>query len=61
MRADVSNVCRFRRPEINSKAKVYHKIVHMNWAEIKEPPAINHICDQNLAKIRQTPLKLQHP
>ena len=36
-------------------------MVDMNWAEIKEPPAIKHNCDENLAKIRQSPLKLQHP
>ena len=54
MQADVSNVRRFRRPKINNKAKVNYKMVNMNWAEIKEPPAINHICDENLAKIRQT-------
>ena len=34
MRADVSNVRRFRRPKINNKAKVYHKMVNMNWAEM---------------------------
>ena len=61
MQADVSNVRRFHRPKINNTAKVYHKVVNMNWAEIKEPPAIKHNCDENLAKIRQTPLKLQHP
>ena len=49
MQADVSNVRRFCRPKINNKAKI-------NRAEIKEPPTIKHICDENLAKIRQTPL-----
>ena len=36
-------------------------MVNMNWAEMKKNPAIKHICDVNLAKIRQTPSKLQHP
>ena len=61
MQANVSNVRQFRRPKINSKAKVSYKSENMNWAKIKEPPAIKHICDENLAKIRLTPSKLQHP
>ena len=59
--ANVSNVCRFRRPKINNKAEVYYKMLNMNWAEIKELYATKHICHKNLAKIWQTPLKLQHP
>ena len=52
LQADVSNVRRFRRTKINKKAQVYCKMVNMNRAEIKELPAIKHICDENLAKIR---------
>ena len=60
MQADVSNVRRFRRPKINSKAEVYYKMVNTKWAE-RTTPAIIHSCDENLVKIWQTPLKLQHP
>ena len=55
MQADVSNVRRFCRPKINNKAKVYYKMLNMNCAEIKEPSAIKHICDENLAMIQKTP------
>ena len=45
----------------STKLKFFYKMVNTNWAEINEPPAIKHTRDENLAKIRQTSLKLQHP
>ena len=45
----------------NHKAKVHYKMVNISLAEVKEPPATKHICNEELDKIRPTALKLRHP
>ena len=55
------HIRRFRRPNLNHKAKVYYKIMNMNLPDMEEPPATKHLCNKELEAIRQIPFRLKHP
>ena len=52
---------KFKVPKINTKAKVYHKIVNMNSSDICEPPVISGLTDEEIQNIRQHKLVLKYP
>ena len=54
------SIRRFTIPEINMKAKAYHKLVDMNLA-FTEPPAIRHKSLAEIQDILNNPMKIFHP
>ena len=47
---------KFNVPAINVHAKSYHKLVNFNSDQTKEPPAIRHLTNVDIQKIREEKL-----
>ena len=49
---------KFKVPKINTKAKVYHKMVNISSPDVTEPPVISGLTDE---EILNDSLVLKHP
>jgi hypothetical protein len=52
---------KFKVPKINTKAKVYHKMVNISSPDVSEPPVISRLTDEEILNVRDHKLILKHP
>lgn len=55
------HVRKFNVPAINVRAKSYYKLVNLNSDQTNEPPAIRHLTNLDIEKIREEKLIMRHP